>query len=154
MTPGRGGRARGTRPPAATRGPAAGSAYAKILAVVRRIPRGRVATYGQVATLAGYAHAPRLAGYALHALPDGSPVPWHRVLGAGGRLSLGRLSLDGALTQRIRLEAEGVTFDARGRARLDRHAWAPGRTGAARRRAAAVARPRANSSSRAGRKRR
>jgi methylated-DNA-protein-cysteine methyltransferase-like protein len=89
--------------------------YARIYAVVRRIPRGRVATYGEVAAKAGFAHAPRLAGYALYALPEGSPLPWHRVVGAGGRLTLARLSPDGALTQRMRLEREGVKFDARGR---------------------------------------
>ena len=65
--------------------------YARIYAVVRRIPRGRVATYGQVAALAGLPHAPRVAGYALHALPEGTPIPWHRVVAAGGRLTLGRL---------------------------------------------------------------
>jgi methylated-DNA-protein-cysteine methyltransferase-like protein len=83
--------------------------------VVRRIPRGRVATYGEVAAKAGFPHAPRLAGYALYALPEGTPLPWHRVVGAGGRLTLARLSPDGALTQRMRLEREGVKFDARGR---------------------------------------
>jgi len=91
-------------------------AYDRIYAVVRRIPRGRFATYGEVAAAAGFPHAPRLAGYALYALPQGSPLPWHRVVGAGGRLSLARLSPDGALTQRMRLEREGVRFDARGRA--------------------------------------
>jgi methylated-DNA-protein-cysteine methyltransferase-like protein len=85
-----------------------------------------VATYGQVAALAGYPHAPRLAGYALHALPAGTPVPWHRVVGAGGRLSLARLSPDGALTQRLRLEREAVRFGPRGRVDLARHAWRPG----------------------------
>jgi methylated-DNA-protein-cysteine methyltransferase-like protein len=99
------------------------TAYDRIFAVVRRIPRGRVATYGQVAALAGLAHAPRVAGYALHALPQGTPLPWHRVVGAGGRLSLARKSPDGALTQRLRLEHEGVGFDARGRVDLARHAW-------------------------------
>jgi len=99
------------------------NAHTKILAMVRRIPRGKVATYGQIASLAGFGHAPRLAGYALHALPEGSPLPWHRVLGAGGRLSLARLSPDGALTQRIRLEREGVKFDAKGRVDLERFGW-------------------------------
>ena len=97
----------------------------KILAVVRRVPRGKVATYGQVAALAGFAHAPRLAGYALHALPEGSPLPWHRIVGAGGKLSLARLSPDGALLQRLKLEAEGVGFDARGRVKLAKHLWSP-----------------------------
>lgn len=118
-------RVRNLGAPPRRRGPApsTGGAYARIIAVVRRIPRGRVATYGEVATLAGYPHAPRLAGYALHALPDGSPVPWHRVLGAGGKLSLARLSPDGALLQKLKLEAEGVAFDPRGRVRLAQHGW-------------------------------
>lgn len=97
--------------------------YPRIWAVVARIPRGRVATYGQVAALAGLPQAPRVAGYALHALPPGSPLPWHRVLAAGGRLSLGRLDPSGAITQRLRLEHEGVRFDARGCVDLARHQW-------------------------------
>lgn len=98
--------------------------WALIHAVVRRIPRGKVATYGQVAEVAGLAGHARQVGYALHALADGSPVPWHRVLGAGGRISLPPGS-DSAITQRLRLETEGVRFDARGRADLTRHRWAP-----------------------------
>ena len=94
--------------------PASRGAYPRVHEVVSRIPRGRVATYGQVAAVAGIPHAPRVAGYALHALPPGSPVPWHRVVAAGGRLSLGKLDPAGALTQRLRLEHEGV--------RLSRHA--------------------------------
>jgi methylated-DNA-protein-cysteine methyltransferase-like protein len=107
--------------------PRANSSHTRILAVVRRIPRGRVATYGQVARLAGFGGQARLAGYALHALPDGTTVPWHRVLGAGGRLSLMKLDPSAALTQRLRLEREGVRFDARGRVVLAEHEWRPGR---------------------------
>ena len=103
----------------------ASGTHDRILAVVGRIPRGRVATYGQVAALAGLAGRPRLAGYALHALPEGTPLPWHRVLGAGGRLSLMRLDPAAATTQRLRLEREGVRFDARGRVRMADHAWRP-----------------------------
>src|SRR5262245_40152967 len=99
--------------------------YQRIYAVVARIPRGRVATYGQVAALAGLPHAPRVAGYALHALPEFLPLPWHRVVAAGGRLSLGRLSHEAAATQRLKLEAEGVRFTAKGRVDLAHHAWAP-----------------------------
>jgi methylated-DNA-protein-cysteine methyltransferase-like protein len=99
--------------------------YARLYAIVGAIPRGRVATYGQIATLAGLPHAPRVAGYALHALPEGSPIPWHRVVAAGGRLSLARLDPDSALTQRLRLEKEGVRFDARGRVDLERSGWKP-----------------------------
>ncbi|HTR97013.1 MAG TPA: MGMT family protein [Candidatus Acidoferrales bacterium] len=130
-------RLRRSRPGSARRSAGPPNAYARILAVVRRIPRGRVATYGQIAALAGYPAAPRLAGYALHALPEGSPLPWHRVVAAGGRLSLARLSPDGAITQRLRLEREGVRFDARGRADLRSAQWSvgrpPSRSGAARR---------------------
>ena len=105
--------------------PAPGSSYPRIYAVVTRIPRGRVATYGQVATEAGMPRAPRVAGYALHALPPGSGVPWHRVVAAGGKLSLGKLDLSSALTQRLRLQNEGVRFDGRGCVDLERHAWKP-----------------------------
>lgn len=102
-----------------------GGSWDPVYAVVRRIPRGRVATYGQIAALAGFPRAPRVAGYALHALPAGSPLPWHRVVAAGGRLSLVRLDPDAALTQRMRLEREGVRFDARGRVDLRRCGWKP-----------------------------
>ena len=112
--------------------PETGKAYERIRAVVRRIPRGRVATYGQVAALAGYAHAPRLAGYAMYALPAGSPLPWHRVVGAQGRLSLAKLDPASAITQRLRLEREGVAFDARGRVVLERFRWRAGLRGARR----------------------
>lgn len=116
--------------------PKASATHERILAVVRRIPAGRVATYGQVATLAGLAGQPRLAGYALHALPPGTPLPWHRVVAVGGRLSLARLDPAGAVTQRLRLEREGVRFDARGRVDMDAHAWRPRAVGPRRRRRA------------------
>jgi len=93
-----------------------------IHAVVRRIPRGRVATYGQVATLAGLPGAARQVGYAMHALPEYSTVPWHRVLNASGAISLPGGT---GLTQRMRLEAEGVRFDARGRVPLAKLQWRP-----------------------------
>jgi methylated-DNA-protein-cysteine methyltransferase-like protein len=99
------------------------SSYARIYAVVRRIPRGRVATYGQVATLAGLHRAARLVGYALHASHEHHGLPWHRVLAAGGRLTLIKLDPDAALTQRIRLETEGVRFTARGTVDMERCAW-------------------------------
>src|SRR5260221_6938538 len=93
--------------------------YDRIYRIVARIPRGRVATYGQIAALAGLPHAPRVAGYALRALPAGSPVPWHRVVAAGGRLALARLDPDGAPTQRPRPQHEGARFDGRGRGELE-----------------------------------
>ena len=101
--------------------------YARIYAVVRRIPRGRVATYGQVAALAGRSRHARLVGYALHALPDRTTVPWHRVVNAKGQISLRRTSPAAGVTQRLLLEREGVRFDARGRVSLDRFRWRAGR---------------------------
>ena len=103
--------------------PAPSTRYERIYAVVRRIPKGRVATYGQVAALAGLPRQARLAGYALHALPDHSRLPWHRVINAEGRISLGRGIAGGGLAQRFRLEAEGVVFDATGRVKLTRFGW-------------------------------
>ncbi|MBI3982964.1 MAG: MGMT family protein [Gemmatimonadetes bacterium] len=102
--------------------------YARIYSIIRRIPRGRVATYGQVARLAGIPGHARQVGYALHALTDGSPVPWHRVVNARGGVS--RRATPGAeLEQRLRLEAEGVRFDARAQVPLARFQWKTGRRG-------------------------
>jgi methylated-DNA-protein-cysteine methyltransferase-like protein len=92
--------------------------YARIYAVVRSIPRGRVATYGQVARLAGLANGARQVGYALHALPEHTAVPWHRVVNARGAISLRG---GGDMTQRILLVREGVLFGAGGRIDLAAH---------------------------------
>jgi methylated-DNA-protein-cysteine methyltransferase-like protein len=100
------------------------SSYERIWRVVARIPRGRVATYGQVAELAGLPRAARQAGYAMHALPSGSRVPWQRVVNARGEISL-RRETGGELVQRALLEREGVAFDARGRIDLARFGWRP-----------------------------
>lgn len=93
---------------------------------VRRIPRGRVLTYGDVAALAGLPGHARLVGYALHALAEGSTVPWHRVINARGGISTGRALPGGELVQRFLLEGEGVEFDARGRTSLKRFRWEAG----------------------------
>lgn len=102
-----------------------GSSFARIARVVRRVPRGRVATYGQVARLAGLPRGARQVGYALHALPSGSVVPWHRVINAGGRISLPPEA--GGIEQRLRLLAEGITVTEAGRVSLARYQWDPGR---------------------------
>lgn len=99
--------------------------YERIYAVIRRIPRGRVATYGQVAALAGLPGQARRAGYALSALPEGSRVPWHRVVNASGGISTGGGEPGGQLPQRFRLEEEGVEFDASGKVSLQRFGWRP-----------------------------
>jgi methylated-DNA-protein-cysteine methyltransferase-like protein len=105
---------------------AGSDSYARIYAVVRRIPRGRVATYGQVAELAGLAGHARQVGYALHALPSATALPWHRVINASGGVSL-RSSPGAELTQRQLLEDEGVGFDLRGRVRLREVQWRAGK---------------------------
>ncbi len=106
--------------------------YRRIYAVVRRIPRGRVATYGQIATLAGLPGHARQVGYALHALPEADDVPWHRVINAQGRVSP-RSAPGWDDVQRQFLEAEGVSFDGSGRMLLARYQWQP-RGGASRKR--------------------
>jgi methylated-DNA-protein-cysteine methyltransferase-like protein len=97
---------------------------ARVYAVVRRIPSGRVATYGQIAKLAGLGGAARQVGYALAALPAHSAVPWHRVINAQGTISMRKQS-GPDLEQRLLLENEGVRFDAGGRASLDTFGWRP-----------------------------
>jgi methylated-DNA-protein-cysteine methyltransferase-like protein len=96
--------------------------YQRIYKAVRRIPRGRVATYGQIAELAGLEGHARQVGYALHALPSKSNVPWHRVINARGEISL-RGGSDSHELQRFLLEAEGIAFDEEGRADLRRWQW-------------------------------
>jgi methylated-DNA-protein-cysteine methyltransferase-like protein len=96
--------------------------WERIYTVVRRIPRGRVATYGQVAALAGLPGHARQVGYALHALPDGTRLPWHRVINARGEVSL-RRAPGPELSQRMLLEREGIRFDARGRVDLAACGW-------------------------------
>lgn len=97
--------------------------YQRIYSVVRRIPKGRVATYGQVAGLAGLPGHARQVGYALHALPSHTRVPWHRVINARGEVS--PRANGERLTQQMLLEDEGVEFDARGRLKLARFQWKP-----------------------------
>lgn len=97
----------------------------RIHAVVRRIPPGRVLTYGDVAALAGMPGQARLVGYALHALPPHTTVPWHRVINHRGGISTGRAYPGGELRQRMLLEAEGVAFGASGRTSLKTYRWDP-----------------------------
>jgi methylated-DNA-protein-cysteine methyltransferase-like protein len=99
--------------------------HQRIHAIVSRIPRGRVATYGQVARLAGLPGQARLVGYALHALPAGTRVPWQRVVNAQGGISTAPGPDN---RQRTLLEREGVRFDTRGRISLDAFLWQPRRS--------------------------
>lgn len=100
--------------------------YQRIYDVVCRIPEGKVATYGDVAALAGLPNHARLAGYALYNLPSelSDVVPWHRVLNAKGTLSIGRVKPDGNTRQQRLLEAEGVEF-SNGKINLRHYRWVP-----------------------------
>jgi methylated-DNA-protein-cysteine methyltransferase-like protein len=99
-----------------------------VYALVRRVPRGRAVTYGQIAAMLGKPRAARAVGGAMRRCPAG--VPWHRVVNALGRISR-RARAAGMVTQRMMLEREGVTF-RRGRVDLARHRWHDGRAAAPR----------------------
>ncbi len=99
--------------------------YHRIYEVIRLVPAGRVATYGQIAAIVGECSA-RTVGYALAALRSDSDVPWHRVVNYQGRISLRAAGME-SQEQRARLEAEGIHFDSAGRIDLTRYGW-PGPT--------------------------
>ena len=95
---------------------------ARVFEIVRRIPAGRVMTYGQLAELLGEGYTARTVGFVMHTADDSDP--WHRVINAQGACSTGRVLLPPDKQQRM-LEAEGVVFDARGRCDLGRYRWTP-----------------------------
>ena len=101
------------------------NSYNKIYSVVKEIPYGKVATYGQIAALAGLGRNARLVGYALHSLPDNSGVPWHRVVNSQGKISfsINRRECDN-LQQRL-LEKEGVIFDQNAKINFEKYLWQP-----------------------------
>jgi methylated-DNA-protein-cysteine methyltransferase-like protein len=99
------------------------SSYDKIYTVVKKIPHGRVATYGQIARLIGIPRHARQVGYALNALND-NHVPWHRVINAKGEISR-RSNPDYENLQRILLEEEGIIFGIDSRISLAKYCWNP-----------------------------
>ncbi|HSM59314.1 MAG TPA: MGMT family protein [Longimicrobiales bacterium] len=103
------------------------SVYRRIYDVVRSIPSGRVATYGQVARVAGLPGRARQVGYALAALDDRTDVPWHRVVNARGAISRRSGGPAFERIQAVLLESEGVACPG-GHIDLTRHAWEPGDT--------------------------
>jgi methylated-DNA-protein-cysteine methyltransferase-like protein len=107
------------------------STWERIYAAVRRVPRGRVATYGQIAELAGLPGGARQVGYALHALRDHHDVPWQRVVNARGSVSARSIPGPEEM-QRALLEDEGVEFGLGGRIDLGRYRWRVRATGDAR----------------------
>lgn len=102
------------------------SAYHKIYAVVRQIPVGKVATYGQIAQLANLAGKPRLVGYALYRVDlKESDIPWHRVVNAKGEVSFSSLRQGTDYLQRVLLEREGIEFNSTGKISLRQYQWQP-----------------------------
>jgi methylated-DNA-protein-cysteine methyltransferase-like protein len=98
-----------------------GAFFRGVYRIVRKIPRGKVVTYGQIATLLDAPYMARQVGWAMHGCPAG--LPWHRVLGAGGRILINSLSTgEGPLLQRKLLELEGVQFLG-SRVDMVKHQW-------------------------------
>ena len=97
------------------------SIYEKIYEVVRQVPPGKVATYGQIAKIVGFCTA-RMVGYAMAALPHEVDVPWQRVINHKGEIST-RSRGDGAWRQRGLLRAEGIRFGRKGRLNLKKVRW-------------------------------
>jgi methylated-DNA-protein-cysteine methyltransferase-like protein len=100
-----------------------GHFYDEVYDLVRRIPPGKVTTYGAVAWMLGHPRAARAVGYALRALPDDTEVPWQRVINAEGRISLKSRHPEETNLQRQLLEQEGIVFDADDRVDFDRCRW-------------------------------
>lgn len=95
-----------------------------IFLVIAQVPEGSVITYGDVARLAGLGRSARLVGRILSQLPEGTRLPWHRVIAAGGRISLPIGTVSGN-EQRARLRAEGVRIH-NDRVDIRRHGWPSG----------------------------
>lgn len=99
--------------------------YDRIYAIVRQIPSGQVATYGQVAELAGLPRQARLVGYALYRVTDQDAIPWHRVINAKGEISTSPFRNGTDELQACLLQAEGISFSAAGKVSLARYRWQP-----------------------------
>ena len=98
------------------------SLYENVYEIVRHIPKGKVATYGMIASIIGSVRLSRAVGYALHSNPDNSRTPCHRVVFRDGSLASGFV-FGGERIQREMLENEGVTFDENGKVNLEKHLW-------------------------------
>lgn len=101
------------------RSSASSNLFSRIYALVRKIPRGKVATYGQIARALGMPRGARTVGWALRACEKN--IPWQRVVNAHGKISLRPTA--GFQTQRARLRAEGVRFDRSGKINLKKYGW-------------------------------
>lgn len=97
-----------------------------IYALVNNIPFGKVATYGQIAAIVSPGLPARIVGFALHGLPDGSDIPWHRVVNSKGRISYAATRNDHDSLQQKLLEQEGIKFTKDGIIDLKSYLWVPG----------------------------
>lgn len=95
----------------------------RVYKIVRRIPPGRVMTYGQIAYMLGEGYTPRTVGFVMHGANE-QETPWHRVINSQGRCSTARVVLPSDKQQRM-LESEGVKFDESGRCDLEAYLWQP-----------------------------
>jgi len=98
------------------------SFFSAVYAVTKQIPRGKVATYGQIARLAGNPRMARQVGWALHSNPEPGEIPCHRVINRNGELCKG-FAFGGEEAQRLLLEAEGVAFGEDGKVDLRIYQW-------------------------------
>ncbi len=113
----------GPKPRTGNAVPQGDKAVEAICAVISRIPKGWVATYGQVATMAGMSRRARLVGRVLQHLDPKTRIPWHRVVNAKGEISHSLSRNGGDILQRRLLEKEGIEFDGKGRLDLERCRW-------------------------------
>ncbi len=98
--------------------------FEKVYALIAEIPEGKVASYGQIAALLGAPGAARTVGWALHSLPRGRDIPWHRVINAEGKISYTSGGVETNL-QRTLLESEGIKFDVGGKVNMQYFRWDP-----------------------------
>ena len=94
-----------------------------IYSVIKEIPRGRIATYGQIATMVKSGLPARIVGYALHCLPENTDVPWHRVINSKGTISYVAMSNEYDSLQQKILEQEGIIFSSDGKTDLNKYLW-------------------------------
>ena len=95
----------------------------KVYDLVKRIPKGRVMTYGQIASVLGEGYTPRTVGFVMHGA-DTDHVPWQRVINSQGACSTGKMTVPVNLQQKM-LEDEGIVFSAHGKCDLGEYLWHP-----------------------------
>ena len=96
-----------------------------IYTIVNEVPFGKVATYGQIAAIVSPGLPARIVGYALHGLPDGTKIPWHRVINSKGKISYSVTRHDHDSLQQKLLEQEGIKFTSDGIINLKEYLWVP-----------------------------